>query len=453
MKLYRNLIILLVVIAVLIGAFIGVNMLSSENKEPKVEEPLNTETVSVFEADSDTVTKITVKTPDGEYSVTKSGDKLNLSNGSGLRISESKLQSLIYSCSAVTASKIMSKSQEDAAKFGFDTVENSVTVDLKDGTTKTILIGDATLDNKSGYIKLADSNTIYLKSAYGIENLTPRYEDFIDKSLLAVDTGDLSSLKHVYISKQENTPIKLEYVNIASGSEKKYAWKMLEPAYADVNGQVLSDKILTALENFNAVDVAEAHISNRSIYEFDNPYATFSISYKDKTTNLIFGRNYDNYRFVMIDGYDSVYTVKESALTFLDVPYQNLMSQLIHVEYIDEISKVEISGPNTNITMEITDGEYKINGKVIGKKAFSKAYQAVIGISLDSVDLNAISSGVYDATIKYTKNDGSVVTVGFISVSERNYLAQIDGKGNSITSKKSFKEAVDFVINTYKNSK
>lgn len=453
MKLYRNLIILLVVIAVLVGAFIGVNMLAPENEEPQVEESLNTETVSVFEADSDTVTKVTVKTPKGEYSVTKSADKLNLSNGSGLRISESKLQSLIYSCSAVTASKIMSEVPEDVAKFGFDSVESSVTVELKDGSSKTILIGDATLDNKSGYIKLTDSNTIYLKSAYGIENLTPEYEDFIDKSLLSVDTGDLSSLKHVYISKQGNTAVKLDYINIASGNEEKYAWKMTEPVYADVNGQVLSDKILTALESFNAVDVAEAHISDRSIYEFDNPYATFSISYKDKTTNLIFGRNYNDYRFVMIEGYNSVYTVKESALTFLDIPYQNLMSQLIHVEYIDEISKVEISGPDTDITMEINDGEYKINGKAIEKKAFSKAYQAVIGISLDSVDLNATSSGIYDATIKYTKNDGSVVTVGFVSVSERNYLAQIDGKGNSITAKKSFKEAVDFVINTVNKAK
>ena len=453
MKLYRNLIILLVVIFVLAGAFFCVNMINPKSEDVQNEENLNTETVSVFETDSDNVINVTVKTQDGEYSVTRSDDKLVLSNGSGLRISESKLQSLLYSCSAVSASKIMTEAEGDLSQFGFDNAKKSVTIELKDGTSKTILIGDTTLDNKSGYVKLADSNTVFLKSAYGIDNLTPKYEDFIDKSLLSIDTGNLALLKHVHISKQGNTAIKLEYINIGSGEEKKYSWKMTQPVYADVNGQVLSDNILTSLETFNATDVAEANMKDRSLYEFDNPYATFSINFDNKTTNLIFGRKYNDYRFVMIEGYNSAYVVKESSLSFLDVPYQNLMSQLIHVEYISDISKVEITGPDADLIMEINDVEYKINGKAIDKKSFSKAYQAVIGISLDSVDLNVASSGTYDATIKYTKKDGNVVTVGFASINERNYLAQIDGKGCSITGKKNFNEAVEFVINTYKKAK
>lgn len=454
MKLYRNLIILLVAIGVLVGAFIGVYKLVPEkNEEPVESEPSVSETITVLELDSDTITKVNVKTEEDEYSVIKSDDKLNLSNSAGLRLSESKLQSLIYSCSVVSASKIVSENSEEASMYGFDKGTCSVTVYTSDGSKKTILIGDTTLDNKSAYIKLADSDTIYLKSVYGIENLIPEYKDFVDKSLVTVDTGDLSTLKHVRISKQGNTPVVLEYINIGSGAEEKYSWKMTEPAYADVNGQVLSDKILTALESFNAVDVAEAHVADRSKYDFGNPYAVFSIDYDGKITKLIFGKNYNNYRFVMIDGYDSVYTVKESSLTFLDVPYQNLMSRLIHVEYIDEISKVEIIAPDTDITMEISENEYKINGKVIEKKTFSKAYQAVIGISLDSVELNAPTVGSYEATIKYTKNDGSVVTVGFAAINERNYLALVDGKGNSVTAKKNFKEAVEFVMNTYKKSK
>ena len=453
MKLYRNLIILFVAIAVLVGAFIGVSMIVPESEENKTEEPLVSEAISVFEVDSSAVTKVLVKTSDEEYSVTKSGDSLILSNGTGLNISKSKLQSLIYSCSSVSASKIMTEKAGDAYKFGFDSAESSVTVETEDGTSKTILIADATLDNKSGYIKLADSDTVYLKSMYGIDNLTPEYKEFVDKTLLSIDTGDLSLLKNVYISKQGNTAVKLEYINTATQAEEKYAWKMTTPVYADVNGQVLSEHVLTHLENLTAVDIAEAHVKDRNIYEFNNPYAVFSIEYDSKTTKLIFGKKYNDYRFVMIDGYDSVYTIKDSSASFLDVPYQNLMSQLIHVEYIDQVSKVEIAGPDTDIIMEINDDEYKINGKSIEKKSFSKAYQAVIGISLDSVDLNATSSGNYDAAIKYTKNDGSVVTVGFISVSERNYLAVVDGKGNSITAKKNFNEAVDFVVNTYKKAK
>ena len=449
MKLYRNLIILSVVVIVLVAAIVCVYKITPSQEEPQPEETTVFETITVYEVDSDIISKVTVTTDEYSYDITKSGDTLKLSNENGMRLSKSNLQSLIYSCSAITASEIITDSPEDAYKFGFNDVNKSVTIHTTDGKSQTILIGDMTLDKKSGYIKLADSDKIYLKSAYGIENLTPKYTDFVDKSILKIDTSNLSVLKHVYISKSGNTPVKLEYTS--EGSKNK--WKMTAPVYADVNGQVLADHVLTHLAEFSAVDVAEAHVADKSKYDFANPYATFSINYDNTVTKLIFGKKYNDYRFVMIEGFDSVYTVKESALSFLDVPYQNLMSLLIHVEYIDEVSKIEILGADTAITMEIGDNEYRINDKNVDKKAFSKAYQAVIGISLDSVDLDSVPPQNYDATIKYTKKDGNIVTVGFIPVDERNYHVVVDGKGNSITAKKNFNEAIDFVLKTYKNAK
>lgn len=453
MKLYRNLIILLMVIAALVGAFIGVQKLSSGDDLPQTTETPQTEAITIYEVDSDNIVKVGVKTADEEYSVMKNGEKWELSNGSGLRINDSKIQSLVYSCSAISASKIMSENPEDVAAYGLDEPSSVVDIYLEDGSVKTVLVGSTTLDKASGYIKLADSSAIYLKSMYGINSLTPEYKSFINTALITVDTSDLSSLTHVYISKTENTPVKLEYTNLGTESEPKRVWKMIAPVYADLNGQVLAEYVLTPLAEFSAIDVAEAHVTDRSVFGLDKPYAKFSIGYNGETIELIFGDKYDDYRFVMVKGYDTVYTLKDSDTSFLDVPYQNLMSQLIHVEYIDEVSKIEVSGPDIDITMEISENTYKINGKKIEKRAFSKAYQAVIGISLDSVDLSAVPDSAYDATIKYTKNDGNVVTVGFISVSDRNYRAVVDGKGNSITAKKNFSEATDFVMNTYKDAK
>lgn len=449
MKLYRNLIIVFAVILALVGGIFAVSKINTSSDEPTPSEVPVSDTITVFNVDSNTITKVSVKTEENEYYVSKSDGKLTLSNSAGLRLAESKIQSLIYSCSAVSATKEVSKNPEDAHIYGFDNVTKSVTVHTNDGNKKTILIGDMTLDNKNAYIKMEDEDTVYLKSIYGVESLTPRYTDFVDKTILTVDNSNLAPLEHVHITKKGNMAIKLDYLTI----DTRKHWKMTAPVYSDVNGQVLSEYILTPLESFSAVDVAEAHVSDPSKYGFNDPYAVFSIKYDNQTTKLIFGMNYNNYRFVMINGYDSVYTVKESSVSFLDVPYQNLMSRLIHVEYIDQISKVEISGLDSSITMEIDGDKYKINGKRIEKKAFSRAYQAIIGISLDSVDLNITPTNNYDATIKYTKNDGSTVVVGFISKDDRNYHAVVDGKGNSITAKKNFKEAVDFVIDTYKKAK
>ena len=446
MKLYRNIIILAVIIALLAGGVFFVWKFNPQEETPEPDQSSVSETITVFEAEPSAISKIEIKTEKEHYTVTKNGDNLALSESAGLDIDESKLQSLIYSCSTISASKVMSEEKDDAAKFGFSENSDSVIVTLSDGSSKTVLIGSLTLDEKSGYIKLSDSDKIYLKSSYGISNLAPEYKSFINKNFVTVDTSDLSELSYVYISKTGNTPVKIEKTDV--GDNKKM-WKVTTPVYADLNGQVLADNVLTPFSELTVSEVVEARMSRASAYGFDAPYAEFSIDYQGTVTELIFGDKYEKYRFVKVKNFDSVFIVKDAALSFLDVPYQNLMSQLIHVEYISEISKVEISTKDEKIVMDISEGEYKINGKNFEKKAFSKAYQAVIGISLDSVDLSPVPSNAPECTIKYTKN---TVLVSFIPIDERNYRVTVDGKGNSVTAKKNFNEAIEFVLNTLKKA-
>ena len=445
MKLYKNIIIISVVIIALVGAFLAVYFMMPGEETPPVVENSEIETINVFNVDSDSVTKISVKSQEEEYEITKNGNDWILSGENGLNVSKTKIQSLVYVASSVSATKIISENPQDAEKFGFDVNSSSTTVHTKDGNSKTLLFGDTTLDKENVYIKLSDEDTIYLKGVSGIKSLIPEYKSFINMELISVDLSNLSLLTHVYIEKNGNTPIKLEYTEV---DETSRAWRMLSPVYSEVNGQVLADNVLTAISEFKASEIAEAHPENIALYGFDKPYAEFSIGYDNKTTKLVFGDEYEGYRFVMISGFDTVYMVKNSEMDFLDVPYQNLMSRLVHVEYLDKISKAEIITKDEIITLEVNGDSYRINGQKIEKSQFSKAYQAVIGISLDSVDLSPATNTTPDITIKYTREDGSVTKVDFISVSERNYRALIDGKGNAITAKKNVTEAIEFVLST-----
>lgn len=447
MKLYKNIIIISVVILALIGAFLTVYFIMPGEETPQIVENSEIETISVFNVDSDTVTEISVKSQEEEYNITKNENEWKLSNENGLNVSKTKIQSLVYVASSVYATKIISENPQDAEKFGFNENSSSVTIHTKDGNSKTIVIGDETLDKENVYVKLYDEDTIYLKSVSGVKSLIPDYKSFINMELVSVDLSNLSLLKHVYIEKDGNTPIKLEYTEVGKTS---HAWRMLSPVYSEVNGQVLSDNVLTDIAEFKASQIAEAHSGDLALYGFDKPYAEFSIGYDNKTTKLVFGDVYDSYRFVMLSGFDTVYMVKDSSLDFLDVPYQNLMSRLVHVEYLDKISKVEINIEDEILILEANEDSYKINGQQIEKSRFSKVYQAIIGISLDSVDLSPVTNSTPVVSIKYTRKDGSVTKVDFISVSDRNYRALVDGKGNCITAKKNVTEAVEFVLSALK---
>jgi len=447
MKLYKNIIIVLAVVTALVITLVFINSISTkENKNGNAETETN-ESIAVLKIEPSDVAKIIVKADNEEYVVAPKGDDWIIESDSTLRIKPSTIQSFVYSCTTIHADSVISENSVDAEKYGFNEPQGIVTVFLKNGERKIISIGDATIDGKNNYIMISDDEKIYLKSAYGVSKLLPQKRSFVNLNLLSVDTEDITSLSHVQISKQGKTDVKIESVG-------ENVWKMTKPVYAEVNGQVLADNVLSAVAALDAKDVVEAHASSLKPYGLDTPYAEFSIGHGGKTQKVIFGDAYNEYRFAMLSGYDAGYIVSEKLLGFIDIPYVDLMSRLVHIEYIKDVKRVDITSPDGNFVMEIKGEEDRfINGVKIKKTDFSKAYQTLIGISLNSVDLEKSSARGADVTIKYTKNDGSIATVTFVSVDDRNYRAYVNGKGNSVVSKNNVKAAMDYIKQTLDSAK
>ena len=98
MKLYRNIIIIVVVLGILISGLILVNKLSNEKPEEtkKGKEPAvvtETEPVQVLELEAETIAKIEVKTEDEKYTLTKIGDSFKISNSNNIKIDDFAVQS------------------------------------------------------------------------------------------------------------------------------------------------------------------------------------------------------------------------------------------------------------------------------------------------------------------------------------------------------------------------
>ncbi len=459
MKLYRNIIIIIAVIAVLGGAMYFVSKYLPENENSSIvsQEPAEDNMFNIYKGNSEAVSKIHIKNIDEDYTVTLNDENWVLNGDNTIRLKQTRVKSLIYTCTSVSVKETVAETSEKAAEYGFSEPTGFAELFFNDGTTKKITVGSKTLDGQDYYLKLSDDEKIYLKNAYGTESLIPSSQSLRDLSLITVDSADLSNLKHVYMSKQGNTAIKLESINVGTEGKPTYQWKMLEPVNADMNGQVFSDKVISCFEDFQAAAVVEDHPKDLKKYGLDVPYAQFSVGTTDKTYCMKVGGETESYRFLMEDGFEAVYAVPKSSFTFLDVAYMDLMSNLIHVEYITNVNKLEVVSGDTKYEMEIKgekgSEEYYINNVKIQKEAFSKAYQAVIGISLDSVDLTEEPKLSPAAYIKYNKKDGSTVSVNFLPVDERNYRVTIDGKGNSITNKKNFDNVLSKLQDTINSAK
>jgi len=454
MKLYKNIIIILIVLALLaVGLIIVKNL--PDSKEEQIDTPNNqtVEYIDVLRVSADDIIKISVSTQKSSYTVSKDGSALTLSDSENLKINKQVLQSLLSSCSYIYAEKLATENKEDVTLYGFSEPKATISVTLKDGTEKVVQIGNQTIDSSGSYIKLADEDKVYIKSTYGISNLVPEYTAFIDKSILAIDTTNYESLSYISLVKAGNTEIELKSISEQNGETESLLWKMTKPVYADANSMVLSNDVLTPLKDFTASGIAEANPKDLSKYGLTSPYATLTVTTGGVTQRFTFGKEIDGYRFFKVDNYATVYIAPTQSLTFLDIAYIDLMSRLVHLENIKNISTVEIKTSDKNFNLKISGEERFINGKKIDKNVFSKVYQNIIGISFNSVDVNAKSVGSSDVTIKYTRNDNSTCTVSFASVDDRNYLALVDGKRNGIVAKKSVKDVVDYIEEKYNEIK
>ncbi len=440
MKLYRNIIITIFVITALALTLFFVSKYQPQNTDgsPMIEET-EEGMFQIYKTDSSHIVALDIKNANEKYRLSIAGDQWILNDDASIKLNQTNVKALVNTCASVSVKKIISDTLESAESFGLTDPTGYVELHLKDGSTKKVIVGNKTLDGSDYYITLSDDSKIYLKNAYGTESIIPQSLSLRDLSLIAIDPSNLDAIRMFSMSSQGKLDIRIENMT-------ENGWKMTLPVYAEVKGQIFVNDILNLFESFKATHVIEDHAKNLDRYGLRNPYAKFLIATNEQEYEVYVGNETDSYRFIKLKNSDTVYTVAKTDLQFLELGYMDLMSSLIHVEYLDEISKVEIVSGQTKYEMKIVGEEssrqYYINEKIFKKDAFSKAYQLVIGICLDSIDLSSVPKIEATSYIKYTRKDGEVSLVEFLPINERQYRVTVNGQGNSITNRKNLDDVI-----------
>ncbi len=440
MKPIKTTVIILLIIAVLGAGFFA--LLKTDPKKDAQASPSfsSAPTISVFKTEKENITELEV-TADGEnYVLTKQEDKWVVNHDSSVKISQSKADTLAYECSSVTVKQVAAENVSDFSAFGLSSPKSRVVVHLKDGETKTMLIGDKTADGSLGYLMLEGESTVYAKSVSGLESLAPKLEKLRDTSLYSVSEDKVTAIT---IARQGAHRISLTREKIApakEGEEPTYQWKMQEPLQKAANEYNLNEKILKTILAISFESVADNNAQNLEQYGLSEPYAAYTIA-DDKTAyGILVGKENGTSRYVKMADDNVIYLVESSKLAFLETGYLQLVDKLIYLENIDGITGVTIQGAQ-NYEMQIEgsgdSAGYKINGTPVSEDTFKSAYQAVLGITLDDfTDVGVQPKGSAECTISYHKKDGTDSQVAFYSWDERNYLVRVNGAGNLLCRKK-----------------
>ena len=185
MKFYRNAVILVIIVALLTGAYFLVrnNKVNQQDVQTKQYEKLSDYLSTDLES-------VTLENKSGTFVIVKKDGDWALSVPSDLRYDSSVLSSIVVNSASIIADKVVEESAEDFSIYGLDDPAVA-TIKAKDGTSVTVEIGNQTPTGGGYYAKLKDRSKVCVISKYTGDKLLSGRNDIRTKQLFDMKTDDI----------------------------------------------------------------------------------------------------------------------------------------------------------------------------------------------------------------------------------------------------------------------
>jgi hypothetical protein len=452
MKLYRNAIILVVVLGLLVGAYFIIG--SKKAADPEVTDPSVAADINVIKVEQEKITSLEFNNEKGSFTLNKKDKAWTITPASELSIDNAIAEASASDMAAISADKVIEEKATDLSKYGLDKPA-TIKVGLADGSTKELEIGKNNPTNEGIYVKNKGEAKVYLISSYYETKLKLSSGHFVKKEILPVDPTTLKTFSY-----EKNGQMQFA-IDIISANEMKTTAPLKEEAEPNKIGPILQTVVALVIN-----DVIEDNPTDLAKYGLDKP--AYSIEFGDgKTTKkILFGKYLQKGSIIYAKFSDgkSVFTIDVTPLKFLDMKFSDIISTFVYLPSINNVNKIDLFIDGKKIESDITtvedkkeDDKFKVDGKdanmenANGNSLFRAFYSSMIGVTMNRYEPGAKQSGTPEITIKYyLKPDSKAVTIDFISKDSNYYYAMKDGVyTNRVVLKSKFNEA-DGIRETYK---
>ena len=450
MKLYRNAVILVVILGLLVGAYFFINSKKTANTEPADDTTVD-DTIYVMQSDREQITTLSYSNESGSFTITKKDGKWSIEPAYEFEVDNLNADGAITDMSSIIANKVIEENATDLSKYGLDK-PLTVKVGLSDGTSKELQVGSYTLTEDGRYCKISGESKVYLVGTYYTSKFEPTYGYFVKKDILPVDPATLKTFSY-----EKNGQMQYA-VDVISEKEMNIVEPIKEVAETSDVAKML--QAVTVLTINDVVDNSPADLNK---YGLDKP--SFALKFGDGTTtkNILFGNYVEKgtIRYAKYAEGNSVFTIDITPLTFLDTKLDDIIYSFIYLPNIKDVNKVELFIDGKKYVCDITtaedaaDDKFKVNGTDAnmknekGNSLFRNMYQGMIGITMQKYEVGAKPTGTPEISIKYHMKDSKVVTVDLISKDSNYYYAVKDGVYTNKVVQKSKLDEKDGLRTTY----
>ena len=378
-----------------------------------------------------------------------------------LPMNNASAESVLKNGFSLVASKNVGE-VSNLADYGLEKPKAVVQVNFKDGTAYNYNIGSPSAGDTSSYYMCGEgsSNVYVIAIDNGIFNDA---KDFVKKSLISLTSGDQNAAP-------ELTGLKIsgaryaEPLSVAADTDK-ITYVSSGSAKARIDDTQYS-QLVTALSSVTADDVAFVHPDSAQLKEsgLDKPSAVVEFT-SDKTAyKLSAGGAKDGQRYLMLDGIDAVFLIKEDSVkTWAETDLFSLRSKFVMLPNIVDIREMQVTAGGTTYSFvqertkdtkkstednEVYDYKVTCNGKEITYDPnFKKYYQNVIAVQLlEQTDKKPGGDPVLSITYKFYDTKRADGVVQYYDAGDRRCIAVTDGSVDGIVTEKSIQGLLDDTV-------
>lgn len=248
------------------------------------------------------------------------------------------------------------KDTADLSEYGLEIPRVVATFHLKDGTSRTLMLGNTVPTGNRVYVKEKNSPEIFLVPANIVDNLTKFVSDLRNRRVIIIDKTSVQRMR-------------MEYANGTNiGFEKKGTeWHLVEPIAAKADANAV-EKIISELNNLRVDRFVAENPGDLSVYGLTQPQLRFVASSGDGEDKiLLVGDKKDGSMYAKTASGEAVFLIKSGMIDSLMKQPPDLRDRTVMDFDVNDVEKLELEHLEHSVVVEKKSGVWELTVPTLAK--------------------------------------------------------------------------------------
>jgi hypothetical protein len=384
----------LIIAAVLLAGLSAGLWWSNKKEDEKAKAPAEDKTTKILALREADIVGLEIKKRSGEDTVLSKSDSgvWSITAPKALPADQSSVGSVVSATSNLAADRTIDDNVTDLAGYGLAPAADEVTFKLKDGKTKTLLIGDSNPTGNNVYAKLAGDSHLYTMGSASKTTFDKESKDLRDKRLLTFDQEKATRVE--LTAKKES---------IEFGRINQTDWQILKPKPLRADGFAVEELVRKLKEASMDLSVSEDD-AKKAVASFASatPVATVKVTDPGSTQTIeirkVKGKDSEDF-YAKSSVVDGVHKVSKDLGTGVDKALDDFRNKKVFDFGFSDPTKIDFKDGTRSASYQKSGDKWMSGG---GKTMDSTTVQALVDKLRDLSAAKFVDAGFGAAQVEIT---------------------------------------------------